>query len=96
MDVKAKHQCLRKGCQKLAEEDTIDIYGHQIKKESEYVTGHYLEKVYQSKKEGKVFYKQLKKTVYVYPAEIFCPAVPVDKDQLFLTNQEYQFLCDSI
>ena len=48
-----------------------------------------------SKKKDKIYYKKLAQPVYVYPAEIFCPAVPVNQDQLFLTDQEYQ-LSDSI
>ena len=34
--------------------------------------------------------------LYVYPGEIFCPAVPTIKDGLYMTVQEYQFLCDLI
>ena len=53
-----------------------------MQKGSEYITGHYLEKVY--KKKDKVHCQELAKPVYVYPAEIFCPAVPINQDQLFL------------
>ena len=48
------------------------------------------------KGKGKHFINNSNKLVYVYPAEIFCPAVPVIKDGLYMTVQEYQFLCDSI
>ena len=78
----------------VATEDMIDLYGHLINKGSEYIHGHYLEKI--GEKKSKVLYKELKKIVYIYPSEIFCPSVPIDKTGLFLTAHEYQFLSDSI
>ena len=48
------------------------------------------------KKKYKIYYKELAKPVYLYPAEILCATVPVSQDQLFLTAQGYQFLSDSI
>ena len=45
---------------------------------------------------GKHFINNSNKLVYVYPGEIFCPAVTIIKDGLYMTVQEYQFLCDSI
>ena len=62
--------------------------------------GFYLEKI--DEKNGKFYYKQLKKTVYVYiyvyvyPHEVFCPFVALDKDGLVLTALDYQFLADSL
>ena len=47
---------------------------------SEYIMGHYLGKV-----SGE---KGLAKPVYVYPLEIFCPAVSINQDQLCLATQE--------
>ena len=64
-----------------------------MQKGSQYITGHYLEKV--SEKKDKIYYKELAKLLYVCPAEIFCPGVPINQDRLFLTAQEYQ-LSDSI
>ena len=78
----------------VADNDKIDIYDHTIQNGSDHVEGYYLEKVKETK--GKVFYKQLNKLVYVYPGEIFCLAVPIIKDGLYMTVQEYQFLCDSV
>ena len=78
----------------VAEDDIIDIYGHIIQKGSNYIKGFYLEKI--DEKKGKFYYKQLKKTVYVYPHEVFCPFVALDKDGLFLTALDYQFLADSL
>ena len=56
------------------------MYGHTVQKDSKYIMGHYLENV--SEKEDKIYYKELAKPVYVYPAEIFCPAVRISQDQL--------------
>ena len=56
----------------------IDIYGHTVQKGSEYITRHYLEKV--SEKKDRIYYKELAKTVYVYPVEIFCPSVPISQE----------------
>ena len=78
----------------VAEDDIIDIYGHIIQEGSNYIKGFYLEKI--DEKKGKFYYKQLKKTVYVYPHEVFCPFVALDKDGLFLTALDYQFLADSL
>ena len=41
------------------------------------------------RKKGKIYYKELAKPMYIYLVEIFCPAVPIKQDQLFLTAQEY-------
>ena len=76
-----------------ANDNIINIYGHTIQKGSEFIQGYYLKKV--DEKKGRVYYKELKKLVYVYPYEIFCPAVPINKD-LSLTAEDYQFLSDSI
>ena len=76
----------------VADNDKIDIYGHTKQNGLEYI-GYYLEKVKETKR--KAFYKQLNKLVYVYPGEIFCLAVPVIKDGLHMTVQEYQFSYDS-
>ena len=78
----------------IAEDDIIDIYGHLIQKGAQYIKGFYLEKV--DERKNNVFYKQLNKTVYVYPAEIFCPAVPIDKNGLYISVLEYIFLADSL
>ena len=43
----------------VAEQDIIDIYGHRVQKNSSYIEGVYLEKT--KEKDGKVFYKELKK-----------------------------------
>ena len=78
----------------IADTDKIDIYGHSIQHGAEYIHGYYMEKI--NEKKGKVFYKQLKKVAHVYPYKIFCPSVSMDKDGLFLTAEEYQFLADAI
>ena len=72
----------------------IGIYGHTVQIGSEQITGHYLEKV--SEKKDKIYYKGLAKPVYVYPAEMFRPAVSINQDQLCFTAQEYycQNQCD--
>ena len=67
----------RLGVADVPDVDIIDIYGHTVQKGSEYIMGHYLVKV--SKKTDKVYYKELAKPVYVYPAEI---AVPINQEQL--------------
>ena len=73
----------------VADNDKIGIQNG-----SEHIEGYYLEKAKETK--GKVFHKQLNKLVYVYPGEIFCAAVPIIKDGLYMTVQEYQLLRDSI
>ena len=78
----------------LAEDDKIDIYGHVIQNGANYIKGVYLEKVDEIK--GKVFYKQLTKTVYMYPAEVFCPSMAMNENGLYLHLAEYQFLADSV
>ena len=78
--------CLLKVVRKtVADNDKIGIYGHSIQNGSEYIEGYYLEKATETK--GKVFYKQLNKLVYVYPGEIFCPAVPIIKDGFIYDNE---------
>ena len=62
----------------VADDVIIDIYGHTVQKGSEYITRHYLEKV--SEKKDRIYYKELAKTVYVYPVEIFCPSVPISQE----------------
>ena len=57
--------------------DDIDIYGHTVPNGSEYIEGHYLEKI--NEKKDKIYYKELKKLelkklVYVYPTKIFLPS----------------------
>ena len=69
----------------VVDNDKIGIYGHSIQNGSDYIEGYYLEKAKETK--GKVFYKQLKKLVYVYPGEIFCPAVPIIKDGFIYDNE---------
>ena len=48
----------------VAEDNMIDIYGHTIPKGSQYIVGHYLEKV--REKRDKVFYRGIeKKRLYI-------------------------------
>ena len=77
----------------VAVEDICDIYGHHVQCGANYLKGYYLEK---SKEKGdKIFYKQRKKVVYIYPREIFCPAVSVSSE-LTLLMTEYLFLSDAV
>ena len=78
----------------IADEDLVDFYGHIVKSGDKFITGVYLEKVNQKKE--KVFYKYLKKNVYIYPGEMFCPAVAIHETDLSISIEDYQFLCDSI
>ena len=84
----------------IATEDMIDIYGHRIQEVSYYVEGIYLEKIDGKRSmRDKVYYKELKKKVYVNPYEIFCPVVLINQeDSLYLTLaiEDYQFLAHSL
>ena len=57
-----------------------------------YITGLYLKKVKQKK--GRVFYTSLKKNVYFYPDELYCPAIK--NADLSVAIKDHQYLCDSI
>ena len=78
-----------------ATEDTSDVYGHLIQKGSDYIVGHYMEKI--DEKKGKVYFKKHTKSVYVYPSEIFCPAVAMDNDnELQMASTEYTFIASTV
>ena len=74
--------------------DLVDFYGHVVKSGDEYVKGVYLEKLREEM--TRVFYKCLKKEVYFYPGEIFCPAVVMNEKDLLISMEDYLFLCGSI
>ena len=75
-----------------ANDDMIDIYGHTIQKGSKFLKGFYLEKIEQKK--DNIIYEQLKNIVYIYPWEIFIPAVTIDTN-LTMGIDDYLFLCNS-
>ena len=78
-----------------ATEDMSDVYGHLIQKGSDYIVGHYMEKI--DEKKSKVYFKKHTKSVYVYPSEIFCPAVAMDNDnELQMASTEYTFIASTV
>ena len=79
----------------VADCDTVDFYGHTIRKGDKFVIGVYLEKKDNSAV-GKVSYKMHSKDVYFYPGEIFCPAVQIEESNLSLAIEDYIFLCSFV
>lgn len=77
----------------IAEEDRTDFYGHIVKKGDTYITGVYLEE--DKRKKKRVYYKKHKKDVYIYPGEVFCPAIMLESD-LSMSIEDYLYLCDSV
>ena len=75
------------------DEELFDMYGTNIQVGSQYFKGYRLEKV--KEKQGKVYFKQLKKVTYVYPWDIFCPSANVDA-QLAMEIGDYINLCDCL
>ena len=70
-----------------------DKFKHVIRKGEKFITGLYLE--YEGEKLNLgLDYKELVKTVYTQPIQLFSIAVPKTKNMLFLFD--YQFLCNSI
>ena len=65
-----------------------------IEKGSIYLKCNYLEKK-SEKKKGNIFYKMLKKIVYVLPAQVVNPFVSLN-DDLSMSAADYQWLADSI
>ena len=82
---------------KVAEDDISDIYGHCIRKGTPYIEGKYLEKIEKKNaNKNKIYYKELSKTVYIHPGEIFFPAVLVNEIDLSIDIEDYQFISDSL
>lgn len=83
---------------KVSGEDTIeakaDIHGHYVEVGDDHFEGFYLEKVRENK--DFVFYKQIKKRVFVHPESMFCADVPFDKDNLSIKKIDYVRLCQNI
>ena len=77
----------------IAEEDIADKYNHIILKGKTYITCQYLEKI--KEKRGHMYYKPLKDSIYVLPAQVLSPFVALDEN-LPMTAAEYQWLSDSI
>ena len=77
----------------IAEEEIADKYNHIISKGNTYITCQYLKKI--KEKRGRVYYKHLKDSIYVLPAQVLSPFVALD-DNLSITAAEYQWLSDSI
>ena len=71
----------------IAEEDFANKYNHIISKGNTYITCQYLEKI--KEKSGRVYYKLLKDSIYVLPAQVLSPFVALDKT-LPVTAAEYQ------
>ena len=77
----------------IISEDMEDKFKHVIRKGEKFITGLYLE--YEGEKLNLgLDYKELVKTVYIQPIQLFSIAVPKTKNMLFLFD--YQFLCNSI
>ena len=81
---------MNKRCKAL--ENGEDGSGHCVRKGDVYFEANYLERVTEAKK--CVAYKQINKTVYIHPREVFFPAVSVD-EELKITGTEYQFVADA-
>ena len=71
----------------IAEEDFANKYNHIISKGNTYITCQYLEKI--KEKSGCVYYKLLKDSIYVLPAQVLSPFVALDKT-VSMTAAEYQ------
>ena len=71
----------------------VGDYNNIIEKGSMYPKCNYLET--KSDKKGNVFYKMLKKIVYVLPAQVVNPFVSLN-DDLPMSAADFQWLTDSI
>ena len=78
----------------VAEDDISDIYGHIMQSGATYFKGYYLEKIDSSRRDI-LPYKQHKKIVYIYLAEIFYPAIAMSS-QLTLSIEDYIFISDAV
>ena len=69
---------------KIKGDDTLesktDVHGHFDNVGDNHFEGFYLEKDRENK--DCVFYKKLKKRVYVHPGSMFCADVPFDKESM--------------
>jgi len=77
----------------VAPENVTDKYQHNVPQGSSFIKCQYLEKMFEKSKSVK--YKLLPDFVFIYPAEVMSPMVPL-KEDLSLSTSEYQWLSDMI
>ena len=70
-----------------------DEFEHVIPEGNKFTKCQYLERVQEKKKY--IFYKLIEKDVFIVPAEVMSPMVPMKEDLCF-TILEYQWLSDMI
>lgn len=78
----------------IATESKSDLFGHVVQEGELYLEGSYLEKIKETN--SKVFYKKIKKNVYVHPQEIFMPVVSINEADLSLDKSEYLYIPDCV
>ena len=66
-----------------------DKYNHTVSGRASFIKCQYLERLEEKKR--KAFYKLLPDVVFLFPAEVMSPLVPLNKD-LSLPSSEYQWL----
>ena len=77
----------------LALDDLCDKYNHIVPKGTNYIKCQYLERICEKKRN--VCYKLLPDIVFVFPAEVLSPMLPLN-DDLSLCISEHQWLCNMI
>ena len=77
----------------VAIENMIDEYNHMILQGSRYIECKYYQKQKQTK--SKIHYTLLPKKVYVFSTQVLSPLVNLIENNV-LTNEDYQWLCDSL
>ena len=77
----------------VALDDLCDKYNQIVPKDTSDIKCQYLERICEKKRN--VCYKLLSDTVFVFPAEVLSPMVPLN-DDLSLCISEYQWLWDMI
>ena len=77
----------------IADNHLEDEFQHVTLEGNKFIKSQYLERVQEKKKH--IFYKLIEKDVFIVPAEVMYPMVPMKKD-LCLTISDYQWLSDMI